>query len=318
MNVNKVVHLFLQDMNNLAGKSIAVGYSAGADSTALLHIMAQKAKHFNFNLEAVFFSHTGSPINDGEDKNLELAKKTCKELNIKLIDVDLEMNKSAKKSWEQLGREGRLSFYKQQNYDYVFLGHHQDDQNETTMIQIMRGGGRGSAAMKEIDGIFCRPMLKVPKKEIYKFLEYKKLDWIEDPTNTNIEFTRNWWRNEGLPTIEKYYPNYGQLLENFRQKNNALNNIAFDMAKVDGLENFLTGKPIDTKELPDYRIQNLLSHAFSFIGNSIENNKVDNMIKIGKATNEAVIEVGNCLVHFDGEKLLLSKLENKLSKKNKP
>lgn len=318
MNINKEVHLFLQKLPDLKNKKIAVGYSAGADSTALLHILSQKAKHFNFQLEAVFFSHLGSPINDGEDKNLELAKKMCESMNIKLIDVSIEMEKTSKKSWEQLGREGRIAFYKKSNYDYIFLGHHQDDQNETTMMQIMRGGGRGSSAMKELDGKFCRPMLKIPKVEIYKYLKNRDVPWIEDPTNINIEFTRNWWRNEGLPKIQEHYPNYGQLLENFREKNNTLNQIAFDMAKIDGLDNFINGQEVNIKDLPDYRVSNLLSYAFSKIGKYVENNKIDNWIKVGKATKTSEILAGDFLFNYNDGKISVQNLKNNITKKMKP
>lgn len=318
MNINKNIQIFLQQFDNLKDKKIAVGYSAGADSTVLLHVLAQKSHHFGFSLEAVFFSHNGSPINDGEEKNLILAKELCKNLNINLVEVELNLVKTAKKSWEQLGRNGRLDFYKKSNYDLIFLGHHQDDQNETTMMQILRGGGRGAGGMKPIDGKFCRPMLSVQKKDIYKYLNDKNIPWIEDPTNENIDFTRNFWRKVGLPTIEKYYPNYGQLLENFREKNNNLNQIALDMAKIDGLENLIKGNSLSIKELPEYRVNNLLTYAFSLIGNSLEGNKIENFLKIGKAKKESEILVGDYNLKFDGENLILFNLKHNIKTKIKP
>ena len=317
MNLNKIIHQFLQTIPDLQGKKFAVGYSAGADSTALLHIMQQKSQHFNFNLEAVFFSHEGSPINEGEDKNLLLAKQLCNEWNITLLDIKLNLVKTAKKSWEQLGRKGRLDFYKESDYDLVFLGHHQDDQNETTMMQIMRGGGRGASGMRAMDGVFCRPLLEVPKSEIYKYLKEKNIPWIEDPTNTNTDFTRNFWRNVGLPTIQSHYKNQdvGQLLENFRIKNSNLNQIAYDMAVVDGLELFLSGKSINVQDLPDYRIQNLLTFSFSAIGNSLEGNKVDNFLKQGKSNKINELEVGDNILRYDGSNISLL---NTATSKNKP
>lgn len=317
MNINKTIHLFLQNMDNLNGKKIAVGYSAGADSTVLLHIMAQKAKHFNFKLEAIFFSHSGSPINEGEDKNLSLAKLLCEKMSVKLIDVNIEMNKSAKKSWEQLGREGRLAFYKKENYDFIFLGHHQDDQNETTMMQLLRGGGRGVSGMKEMDGKFCRPMLKIPKSEMYTYLKDRNIPWIEDPTNVNVDFTRNWWRNEGLPKISEHYPNYGQLLENFREKNTALNKIAFDMAKLDGLDSLLVGASVNIDKLEDHRVNNLLSYAFSYIGKYVEANKIENWLKIGRATKSSELISGEYIFNYQNGDIRFNKLQINLNKKPK-
>jgi len=315
MNINKVVHQFLQTLPELKEKLIAVGYSAGADSTVLLHVMHQKSKHFGFNLEAVFFNHSGSPINEGED-NIILARKFCKSLNIPLVEVDLNLTKVPKKSWEQLGRNGRLKFYKNSNYDFVFLGHHKDDQNETTMMQIFRGGGKGVGGMKPRDGIFCRPMLDVTKNDIYKYLKENKIPWFEDPTNNNTDFTRNFWRKIGLPTIEKHYPNYSQLLDSFREKNNNLHKLAFDMAKIDGLELFLSGKTINVSSLPEYRFYNLLTQSFQFIGNSLEKNKIDNMLKTGKSNKEINIYVGDFCIKFDGKNLKLLQLNQNNSINN--
>jgi tRNA(Ile)-lysidine synthase len=311
MNINKIVHQFLVTLPNLSGKKIAVGYSAGADSTVLLHVLEQKSKHFNFQLEAVFFSHLGSPINEGEDKNLELARRFCKSLNIPLVEVELSLVKKAKKSWEQLGRNGRLDFYKNAHYDYAFLGHHKDDQNETTMTQIFRGGGKGASGMKSRDGIYCRPMLDIPKSAIYDYLNEKQIEWIEDPTNVNSDFTRNFWRNIGLPTIEKHYPNYSDLLDNFREKNNNLFQIAFDMAKVDGLENFLTGEVINVKALPVYRLQNLLSQSFQFIGKSAETKRMDTFLNTGTKKNPSQLDLGEFSISYDGRTLALIHLEKK-------
>jgi tRNA(Ile)-lysidine synthetase-like protein len=311
MNINKIVHQFLVTLPNLKGKKIAVGYSAGADSTALLHVLEQKSKHFNFHLEAVFFSHLGSPINEGEDKNLALAREFCQSLNIPLVEVELNLVKKAKKSWEQLGRNGRLDFYKNANYDYAFLGHHKDDQNETTMTQIFRGGGKGASGMKARDGIYCRPMLDIPKSAIYDYLKEKQIQWIEDPTNVNSDFTRNFWRNIGLPAIEKHYPNYSDLLDNFREKNNNFNQIAFDMAKVDGLDNFLAGQSINVKNLPAYRIQNLLSQSFQFIGNSAETKRIDTFLSNGTKKNPSQMELGDFSISYDGRTLALSNMEQR-------
>lgn len=315
--INKVVHQFLNTLPPLKGKKIAVGYSAGADSTALLDVLQKKSKHFGFNLEAVFFSHLGSPINEGEDKNLALARTLCRSLNVPLVEVELQLVKHPKKGWEELGRNGRLKFYKETDYDFVFLGHHKNDQDETTMMQIIRGGGKGVCGMKSRDGIFCRPMLSLPKSEIYNYLQEHNIQWIEDPTNVNTDFTRNFWRNVGLPTIEKHYPNYSDLLDSFREKNNNLHQLAFDMAKVDGLEDFLGGKAIDVKALPDYRIQNLLTQSFQFIGGSVLGNKIDNLLRVGKSGKLADIQLEDFSIQYDGKALSLFHHELKKQQKLK-
>lgn len=317
MNINKTVHLFLQKLPNLQNKKIAVGYSAGADSTALLHVMKQKREHFKFELEAVFFSHKGSPISDGEENNLKLARHICSQWNINLVEVELEMKKTAKKSWEEIGRNGRLDFYKNNNYDFVFLGHHQDDQNETTMMQIFRGGGRGVSAMKPKDGIYCRPLLKVRKSYLYEYLKNNNIPWLDDPTNSNSDFTRNFWRNIGLPTIEKHYYNYSDLLENFRAKMKDMNQISFDMARLDGLDFLVSGQQVNISQMPEYRIKNLLSHAFSFFGHYSENKKVENFLEQGFAHKVSELIVGDYVLNIKKGMMEIKPIEPIISLKHK-
>lgn len=277
-NLNKITHLFLKNLGNLESKNIICGFSGGADSTALLSTLIEKKSHFGFNLKAVFFTHGDSPIAVDEDKMYQFCSSFCKEHDIPLIIEDLKLEKIQRQGWESSGRKARQSFYKEQDVDYVFLGHHKDDQNETTMTQLMRGGGRGASAMKEIEGIYCRPFLKIHKKDIYEYLTNKNISWIEDPTNTNTDFTRNFWRNIGLPTIAKHYPDYSQNLDNFRQKNAELNELAFELAKVDGLNELVEGKSISVKDLTSSRLKNLIVHYFKANGKNMENAFFDQQI----------------------------------------
>ena len=291
-NLNKTLHLFLNDLNkkeSLENKNIVCGFSGGADSTSLLHCLISKRDFFKYNLEAVFFTHGDSPIAVDEDIMLKFCSEFCKEHNVKLHLIPLHLEKIPRQGWESSGRTKRLEYYKENNYDYVFLGHHKDDQNETTMTQLMRGGGKGSSAMKPIQGMYCRPFLEIRKKEIYNYLETLKIKWVEDPTNTNTDFTRNFWRNEGLPTIEKHYPNYSQMLDNFRKKNNELNDLAFEMAKVDGLVSIMNGESINIKELNSLRLKNLMIHYFKANGKSMEDAFFDQQVSHYESNRKLIV-----------------------------
>lgn len=312
-NFDKVIHLFLQSLGNLENKTLLVGYSAGADSTLLLHLLAQKKDFFKYKLEAVFFSHENSPINEGENNNLLLAQKTCQKLGIILYHQPIEMEKTTNKSWEQLGREARIEFYQNHYHDFIFLGHHLDDQNETTMIQLFRGAGKGMRAMKFIDGKICRPFLTISKKEIYQYLQQNKIEWIEDPTNKNTDFTRNFWRNIGLPTIAQHYPSYSLLLSKFRKKIQNLENLSFDLAQLDGLDSLLQGKTIQVSHLSETRIMNLFHHVYPQLKYSLEEKVVEEFFKQQQFyKKEKTFFIGNYqLVFSKGSLSLLPKLEDK-------
>lgn len=316
-NLDKLVQLFIQnEIQDISGLNIAVGYSAGADSTALLHILKKKSEHFGFTLTPVFFTHSNSPIADGEDLNLSLAKETCSKLNLNLEVINLELTKSTSKSWEELGREGRINYYSSSNFDYVFLGHHNDDQNETTMSQLFRGAGSGIVGMKKVKGIFCRPFLDIEKDDIYSFLIINNIKWIEDPTNKNSKFTRNFWRNRVLPLISEHYPGYKASLNSFREKNSNLNKIAHDMAIVDGLNDLISNNRTDIALLAPYRQINLINEFSKVIGSFTEDAKLKNFLKIGKATGQATLSLKKGELFMDnGELGFIPSLENKPRRK---
>jgi tRNA(Ile)-lysidine synthetase-like protein len=268
--LNKTVHLFLSKLGDLNNKKIVVGFSGGADSTVLLDILNQKKSFFNFNLEAVFFTHGSSPIAVDEDIMKNFCINFCSEREIPLNMVDLDLQKVARQGWESSGRQARQSHYKDVDTDFVFLGHHKDDQNETTLTQLLRGGGKGTIGMKTIDGIYHRPLLNHFKSEIYDYLNKNNLKWIEDPTNKNTEFTRNFWRNIGIPTIKEHYPDYSQKLDKFRKKQSELYELAYEMALEDGLNDFLEYKNVNLKKITKTRLKNLIQSIFNAYSKSME------------------------------------------------
>lgn len=270
MELSKTLHIFLNSLGNLKDKKIIVGFSGGADSTALLDLLNQRKPYFNFNLEAVFFSHGSSPIAVEEDKMKTFCQSFCEERNINLTICDLDLEKIPRQGWESSGRQARQSFYKNTDADWIFLGHHKNDQNETTMTQLFRGGGKGTIAMQFVEGKYCRPFLNHFKSEIYDYLTTKNLQWIEDPTNNDTDFTRNFWRNEGLPIIEKHYPNYSSSLDKFRKKQESLYELAYEMALEDGLHSFIKKDPVYIKNLSAVRLKNIFSHIFNYYGKSME------------------------------------------------
>lgn len=270
LELSKTLHIFLNSLGNLKEKKVVVGFSGGADSTVLLDLLYDRKKHFNFKLEAVFFSHGSSPIAVDEDIMKIFCKDFCKERNILLNICDLDLEKIPRQGWESSGRKARQNFYRNYECDWIFLGHHKNDQNETTMTQLFRGGGKGTIAMQFVEGKYCRPFLNHFKTEIYEYLKEKKINWIEDPTNTQTEFTRNFWRNIGIPSIEQHYPNYSSSLDKFRKKQEDLYSIANEMAIEDGLNLFIKKEPVDLKNISAVRLKNLLVHIFNHYSKSME------------------------------------------------
>lgn len=274
------------------------GLSAGADSTCLFSLLNKKKDIFNFTLKAVFFSHGNSPIAVKEDKMLAVCQRLCDEHSVELTVVPLDLKIINNQGWESSGRIMRQNFYSKVNAKFVFLGHHEDDQNETTMTQLLRGGaGRGTCGMKEVEGIYYRPFLSHRKSEIYDYLVQNNIEWVEDPTNKNTDFTRNFWRNKGLPVIEEHYPEYSKKLSNFRNQLNELHQLAYDMALEDGLEEFISGDFCrSVKDMSEVRIKNLIKHYFQYQKVNLTDKQYQEFLKSYK--NNFIREIGNDTHHF--------------------
>lgn len=251
----------IQKLKNFRNASFLISYSAGMDSTAVLYIANKIFKKLKItNYKAVFFSHTNSPINEGEITNLVLAEQTCKELGIEFHHKELNLADKGAYSWEQYGRMLRHNYYRQDSCDYVLLGHHSDDQDETTLIQLFRGAGQGTSGMKILDQKFLRPFLSFPKKDLQNYLEYHDIEWLDDPTNQNNDLTRNFWRNKGIPTIKEHYPNLSSQLQVIREKFNEQEEISLELAKLDKLDELIETGTVNVQS-NTVRVFNLVTIA---------------------------------------------------------
>lgn len=276
-NLEKTIHLFLLTLPNISNKTITVGFSGGADSTALLHILCKKKSFFNFKIQAIFFNHGNSPLAQDENLMESFCQSFCKDREIPLSVIKTNLSKIKNQSWESSGRIIRNSFYANINTDYIFLGHHLDDLNETTLIQLFRGGGKGITGMAPITGKFCRPFLSITKEHILSYLKEHQLSWIEDPTNKNNDFTRNFWRNSIIPTLKKHYNSFSSL-DSFRKKYQELNHLSLELANNDGLFNLITNHQTNINLLSKSRLKNLIFHYLKHLKINKEDKFIDNLI----------------------------------------
>lgn len=260
----------IKKLPNYKNAKYLVSYSGGIDSTALLIAAHKIFKKLGINnLSAVFFSHINSPINEGESDNLVLVKKVCSELNIPLDTRELDLSQKGNHSWEQYGRMLRQQYFFESSFDFVLLGHHREDQDETTLIQLFRGAGKGVAGMKSLDNKLFRPFLNLSKKDLKSYLIEKNIPWLDDPTNANNDLTRNFWRNEGIPTIQKHYPHISSQIQVIRDKFNEQEEIAFELAKIDGLDDFLKNEHINL-QCSIVRVLNLISFTLNHYGVGVQ------------------------------------------------
>lgn len=191
---------------------VVVGFSGGADSVCLLHILNSFKDALGYSLKAVHVNHG---IRGDEAKSDELfAENFCKDLDIPffLVSVDcIGEAKTNKESVEECGRRLRYeSFNRFSNINSkIATAHNANDNAETILFNITRG-----CSVKGLCGIpfkrdnVIRPLLLCSRAEIEGYCQENGLQYVTDSTNLSTEYTRNKIRHKVLPVLEQINPSF--------------------------------------------------------------------------------------------------------------
>lgn len=200
---------------------ILLAYSGGLDSQVLLHALATLAREKS---AAIFFPKLFAiHINHGwssQAKNWELhCQRECEKRQVPCKIISVDANRQKGKSLEALAREARYDVFanEMENDDYLLTAHQQDDQAETLLLQLFRGAGlKGLASMPSITsfakGFHARPLLPFTREELYLYARQNQLVWIEDDSNADTRFDRNYLRHDIMPLIKKRWPSAARSL----------------------------------------------------------------------------------------------------------
>lgn len=196
---------------------LLVAYSGGVDSHVLLHLCEQVAlTDDGLTLNAVYIHHG---LHDDADRWAEHCERTCYQLKIPFSVLYADVKPTQSESTEALAREARYSAFQSLlgKNDLLLTAHHQDDQAETLLLQLFRGCGvKGLAGMPAVAGLgegkVVRPFLSVQRSEILNYARQHKLSWIEDPSNAEENFDRNFLRQTVLPMLESRWPSLSNRL----------------------------------------------------------------------------------------------------------
>lgn len=183
--------------------TIWIAYSGGVDSTVLMHIAS---KHYD-NIHAVHINH-------GLNANACMWERHCaseaKKLGVPFTSLKVNAQPISGQSPEEAARNARYSAFKRlvADNDVLLTAHHADDQAETVLYRLLRGTGpKGLGAMqpKTINqGIkILRPMLDIKRDEILEYAKSENLSWIEDCSNNNQDFDRNFIRQRIMPLLKQ-------------------------------------------------------------------------------------------------------------------
>ena len=211
-NVQATLHAWLNSFTKpLALQPLVVAYSGGRDSHVLLHALHSLRSDFpDLDLSAIHINHGLQPLAKSWASHCE---QTAAALGIYCQVRALALNLQPGQSIEEEARKGRYRVFKELlNSNQILLtAHTEDDQAETVLLQLMRGAGpKGLAAMASLmelgQGKLARPLLCVSRQSIAEYANTHQLSWIEDPTNQDPRFARNFLRLEIFPSLQRFYP----------------------------------------------------------------------------------------------------------------
>lgn len=193
-----------------------VALGGGADSQAVLDLTIRyRESHPEHRYVAIHLDHAFHPKSP---QWAEFLRQQCIQHDIEHIVEPIDVPIEGRQSKEAQGRIMRyrgLAARTEPNA-VILLGHHLSDQSETFLLQLKRGSGpKGLAAMAPLapfvgQRLLCRPLLGHSKEEIYLYAHTRQLAWIEDDTNVDTAFERNFLRHDVLPLLIQRWPKFEQ------------------------------------------------------------------------------------------------------------
>ena len=220
------------------GRHLTLALSGGSDSVALLDILAQLRANRPFSLSAIHVNHQISP--NAADW-AEFCARLCAGYNIPFQVAKVDLKRRPGESLEALARDARYRVFAEQPADFIVLAQHLDDQAETLLLQLLRGAGaKGMSAMAELraqdSGLstgFLRPLLDIPRRTILDYAALRGLRWVEDESNADIAYDRNYLRHRVMPLLEQRFPGYRETFSRASRNLAESAQLSDDLARMD-------------------------------------------------------------------------------------
>ncbi len=241
---------------------VYVAFSGGEDSVVLGQLML-KLKEIG-KIKQVKFIHVNHKVRPGNESEERFVRELAREWEVELIVKSLNWKEGDKSNFESEARKKRYEIFHSivKQDDSLVLGHHLDDSFEWALMQKLRSSNsKSSLGIPVKRGYVKRPLLCLSKKHLKRFTKLLRLRFVQDPTNEETHFERNYLRKKVIPHLEKRFPKY---LKHYVHQSN-------ELARVLGLnadkrESFI--KVIE-KENESFLIDMSLKNHFSTAASSI-------------------------------------------------
>ncbi len=193
----------------LAAPAWRVAFSGGLDSSVLLHLLARLAQRHGFpSVSAIHIQHG---LQSAAQAWPAHCQAFCDELGVSLQVESVQVKSTA--SLEQAARQARYAVFagRLAPGEVLLTAQHSDDQAETLLFRLLRGAGvKGLAGMPVSralgQGTLLRPLLGLSRAELEAYAKAQGLQWVEDPSNRDQRFSRNFLRQQVLPLLASRWP----------------------------------------------------------------------------------------------------------------
>lgn len=190
---------------------LCVAYSGGLDSTVLLHALARAiADRAHYRMRA---AHVDHQLHPDSASWREQCGRVAQSLRVEFVPLLVNVTASADLGVEAAARAVRYAALREilKPNEVLLTAHHADDQLETMLMALMRGAGlRGLSGVPAVQifggGWLARPLLDFGRAELEEWAHAERLQWLNDPSNENASFDRNFLRHRVLPALRERWP----------------------------------------------------------------------------------------------------------------
>jgi tRNA(Ile)-lysidine synthase len=202
----------LSTVAELAGwpKRFVVAFSGGLDSTVMLHALAASRAAQQNNITAVHVDHG---LQRDSSAWCQQCKAFASAIDVDFVAIRVDVDVTGGQGPEAAARAARYEAFRAylKTGDWLLSAHHKDDQAETLLLNLMRGSGpAGLAGIGELlplgAGWLVRPLLSFSRSELEDYAAAHDLSWIDDPSNEDRQYDRNYLRHEVMPLLAARWP----------------------------------------------------------------------------------------------------------------
>lgn len=232
-----------RQLEDVAGKPAryVIAFSGGLDSTVLAHALANLKHHDEHfagrEILAIHIDHGLQPESAGWG---EQCKEMAAALAIEFRSLSVAVQMESGKGPEASARDARYSALHAElgQDDWLLSAHHREDQAETLLLNLIRGSGpAGVAGIGRLrrfgPGWLVRPMLDVDRADIQQYASDHGLSWVDDPSNRDRRFDRNFLRHDVLPRLKSRWPDIAARLQRSAGHAGEASQLLVDLAAID-------------------------------------------------------------------------------------